>query len=396
LVVPLGKSPVSEKYLTEENILEEQDEVPLDLYYCQDCSHVQLIDVVDPKFLWSDLTFQTANNPELIDHFQDIANRILKVNAVNSSDFIIDIGSNDGTLLRCFQDMGYVNVLGVEPSNEISALANENGITTLNTFFNEKISKEIYNKYGKAKIITANNVYAHIDDLSGITKAIKKLMDNDSLFVFEVSYLLDVVQKMLIGTIFHEHLSYHSVKALQKFLYLHGLELVRVDRGPEQGGSIVGYVQLKGAYRDVDESVTQLLQLEKKYRLDDFYTIQKMYTKLESVKLDIIKTVADIRSNGKVIAGFGAARAGTTLLSYFKIGDSLDFLVDDNESKHYKYSPGDRIKVLPTSAIYEKKPDYLLILAWLYTDKIINKHNEYIKNGGSFIKLLPNVEIVSE
>ncbi len=395
LVVPLGNSPISEKYLTKEDMNEEQVEVPLDLYFCYHCSHVQLLDVVDPEFLWSDLTFQTSHNPKLIEHFHDVANRILSFSLIDKDDLILDIGSNDGTLLQCFKDMGYIRILGVDPSKEISSIANSKGVTTINDFFNDKVSNSILKDYGAAKIVTANNVYAHIDDLASMTKAIKNVMHEDGIFVFEVSYLLDVVQKTLIGTIFHEHLSYHSVKSMQKFLNSQDLELIHIERGPEQGGSIVCYAQHKDSDREVNNSVDIMLDLESDAKLDQPDTIKEMYKKIKKVKHDLKLLIDGYYNDNKVVAGFGAARAGTTLLSYFEVGSKLDFLVDDNESKHYKYSPGDKIKVLPTSEIYNKRPDYLLILAWLHADKIIEKNQKFIEEGGGFIRVFPSVEVIN-
>jgi len=394
LVVPLGKSPISEKYLSKENLSEEQIKVPLDLYFCLKCTHVQLLDVVEPDFLWSDFTFQTAHNPALVEHFHDLAQRILNFNPIGTNDLIIDVGSNDGTLLRCFKEAGYGNILGVDPADVIAAEATKNGIPTINAYMNEQTAKNILKEHGKAFVVTANNVCAHVDDLAGMTIAIKAVLAEDGLFIFELSYLLDVVEKMLIGTIFHEHLSYHSVRAFRSFLKSQGLELIHVERGPEQGGSIVGYAQFSGGPRNVQDSVAKLLKLEKERKLDKPETIREMYKGLESVKSEVRSLISNLRKNGKSIAGFGAARAGTTLLSYFEIGHQIDFLVDDNQSKHYKFSPGDKIEVLPTSEIYHKRPDYLLILAWIHADKIIENHRRFIDEGGAFLRLFPCVNIV--
>jgi SAM-dependent methyltransferase len=391
LVVPLGDSPVSEKYLTKENLSEKQDHVPLDLYFCSKCTHVQLLAVVEPDFLWSDFTFKTSNNPALVDHFKDIVKRILNFNPINKNDLIIDIGSNDGTLLCCFKDVGYGNVLGVDPADEIAAEATQNGIPTLNAYMDKETANKIFKEHGKASVITANNVYAHVDGLSDMTNAIKTVLAEDGIFVFEVSYLLDVVEKMLIGTIFHEHLCYHSVKAMSRFLESQDMELIHVERGPEQGGSIVGYAQFSDGPKDIQDSVTKLFELEKERKLDRPETIRGMYEGLESVKTEVRSLISDLRKNNKTVAGFGAARAGTTLLSYFQIGDQIDFLVDDNKSKHYKFSPGDKLEVFPTSDIYTKKPDYLLILAWLHADKIVQSHKRYLDEGGIFLRLFPGV-----
>ena len=221
-------------------------------------------------------------------------------------------------------------------------------------------------------------------------------MAEDGIFVFEVSYLLDVVEKMLIGTIFHEHLCYHSIKAIRRFLKTQDMKLVHVERGLEQGGSIVGYAQFSDGSRDIQDSVTKLLKLEKERKLDRPETISEMYEGLESVKTEVRNLISDLRKDSKTIAGFGAARAGTTLLSYFGIGSQLDFLVDDNKTKHYKFSPGDKLEVLPTSDIYKNPPDYLLILAWLHAEKIIESHKQYLEEGGSFLRLFPGVQIIKK
>ena len=395
LVVPLGNSPVSEKYLTKDNLSKKQQKVPLDLYFCLSCTHVQLLTIVEPAYLWSDYTFRTANNPALIDHFKDIAKRILSYHPCESDSLIVDIGSNDGTLLKCFIDVGYKNILGVDPADVIAAEAVNNGITTINDFMNIETSNSILKEYGKASIVTANNVYAHVDDFSGLTNSIKNILKKDGIFVFEVSYLLDIVDKMLIGTIFHEHLCYHSVTAMSKFLDHHDLELINVERGPEQGGSFIGYAQFKNGPKPINSNVKKLINLENRFGLNKPETIRQMYNNLESVKRELTHLLSNLRNEGKSIAGFGAARAGTTLLSYFNIGNLLEFLVDDNKNKHYKFSPGDNLEVFPTSYIYKKKPDYLLILAWLHTDTIVKSHSEFMKHGRAFISLFPGINIIN-
>ena len=165
--------------------------------------------------MWADFTFKTSRDEKLINHFDDVVSRILKIKNINKDDLILDVGSNDGTLLKCFSKKGFSNILGIDPASKIVNQANKNGIPTIDSYMNAGSAKKILSKYGSAKVVTANNVFAHADDLRGMLKSIKFMMEKDSIFVFEVSYLLDVIEKMLIGTIFHEHLSYHSVKTLQ-------------------------------------------------------------------------------------------------------------------------------------------------------------------------------------
>jgi len=394
LVVPLGMSPVSEKYVSRSNLSEVTLKVPLDLYFCMSCFHVQLLDVVMPEYLWSDFTFQTSHNPVLVRHFQDYVERIIALKTLRPTDRIIDVGSNDGTLLKCFMERGFHAVLGVDPASEIVARANNEGIRTIEGYMNLELVDKLVGKEGKATIVTANNVYAHVDDLAGMTRAIKHVLSEDGVFVFEVSYLRDVIEKNLIGTIFHEHLSYHSVTSLLPFLAAQGFELIHVERGPEQGGSIVGYAQHTGGPLETQASVATLLMDEKVHGLHDHSTVSAMYQRLERLKMNVVQQVEEFRSRGKTIAGFGAARAGTTLLSFFEIGDQLSFLFDDNESKHNRFSPGDKIEVLPTSSIYVKRPDCLMILAWIHADKIIQAHQQYLNEGGAFLRLFPKVELI--
>lgn len=395
LVLPLGKSPVSEKYLTSENLATTQERVSLDLYFCHRCGHVQLLDVVNPEFLWADFTFRTGDNKALIEHFEDYVDRVIRFCPLGSGDLVLDIGSNDGTLLKAFARLAKCQVLGIDPAEEIAREAIADDVTTIIGYMNEKSAQDIKEEFGRAKIVTANNVFAHADDLSGMTRAIADVLDDAGVFIFEVSYLLDVVEHDLLGTIFHEHLSYHSVSSIKPFLERHGLELVRVDRGPEQGGSIVCFAQKIGGPHQSDMSVESLLTLEDQAGLGQASTMKEMFARLEVRKKRAREFISTAENEGKIVAGFGAARAGTTLLSYFEIGKGLAYLVDDNKSKHNKFSPGDKLEVLPTHTIYEKKPDYLIMLAWLHADKIIQRHPDYLKQGGKFVRVFPKFEVIS-
>ena len=396
MAVNMGKSPISEKYVKKENLENIIPKVSLNLYFCKNCSHVQLIDVVNPDFLWADFTFKTARDIKLINHFKDYVERVINVQQINDKDLILDIGSNDGTLLQCFKDKGFQNILGVDPASQIVDQANLSGIKTIKGYFNLELAKKISSTNGKAKVITANNVFAHMDDLRGMVEAIKFMMNEESIFVFEVSYLLDVVKKMLIGTIFHEHLSYHSIISLKQFLNSFNLDIIKVERGPEQGGSIICYAKIKKQSNRIHNSVFELIELEKKEKLDKIETIQKMNDQLTDLKNELNKIIKKIKHENKTISGFGAARSGTTFLSYFDIGNHIDYLYDDNNEKHFKFSPGDQIEVLPTKDIDENKPDYLIILAWIHADNIISKNQNYLENGGAFLRFFPKIEIIKK
>jgi SAM-dependent methyltransferase len=307
---------------------------------------------------------------------------------------VVDVGSNDGTFLRCFLELG-MKVLGVDPAENIAAAANASGIETLTAFFSEKIAESIRAERGPAKIVSANNVFAHTDDMGGMADAVRTLLADDGVFVFEVSYLLDVVEQMLLGTIFHEHVCYHSVKPLDAFLRRHGMELIDVHRVGIQGGSIIGTAQLLGGPRKIEPAVAELKALEDKADLHNPATLRAFSSKIETIRADVTQLVSQLHADGKVIAGFGAARSGTFLIYHFNLGKILSFIVDDSPDKQGLYSPGYHIPVFPTSTLYERKPDYAFILAWVHSRAIIQNHQRFLDEGGQFIICFPRIQVVS-
>jgi len=395
LVIPLMPTPVAEKYLTKDQLNQKEIICPLDLYMCKVCAHVQLLDIIDPKFLYSDYTYSSGNSSGLVQHFREYADKIIDKYKPKKNSLVIDVGSNDGTLLGFFKDYG-LKVLGVDPAKEIAQKATLNGIKTLPEFMNAELSQSIKKKYGLAKIITANNAFAHMDDLIGMLESIKALMSPDGIFFFEVSYLLDVIQKVLLGTIFHEHHSYHSLKPLIKFMNRFNMEIIDVERVTIQGGSLIGTVQIIGGPHKVSTSVNKLIELETKEKLDQPETIKSFATKIKKLKNELGNILTNYKNQGKTIAGFGAARSGTTLITQMGIGKLLDFIVDDSPEKQGKFTPGDHILVKSTNAIYEKKPDYLFILAWVHAKKIIENNKRYLDEGGHFIICFPEVRIIGK
>ena len=397
LVVPLSPTPVAEKYLTAGDLKTKKELIyPLDLYMCSSCGHVQLLDVIDPKFLYDDYTYCSGNSPGLVKHFSEYADYITENFKFENNDLVVDIGSNDGTLLYFFKKKGF-KVVGVDPAEEVAKLANDRDIETYTNFFDSKTTKEIISNKGKAKIITANNAYAHMDDLNSLTKNISKLLQKDGIFVFEISYLLDVIENNLLGTIFHEHHSYHSIKPLKKFFKKFNMELIDITRNNIQGGSLVGITQFIGGPYKAKDSVKEIEELETKKKIDQVETLRLFSKKLNNHISEIKDSLEKIKKEGKSIAGFGAARSGTTLISQFKIGEVIDYIVDDSSYKQGKFSPGEHLLVKPTNEIYSKnKPDYLIILAWVHAKKIIKEHQRFLNNGGAFIICFPEFKIIKK
>jgi len=395
LVVPLLPTPVAEKYLDEKELKNKELFCPLNLYMCLGCGHVQLLDIVEPNFLYNNYTYSSGRSKGLVNHFKDYAKQVCKKFNPNKDSLVIDIGSNDGTLLKFFKDHD-LRVLGVDPANEIALKATSEGIKTIPKFFDQDLATKIVKEYGKAKIITANNAFAHMDNLKEIMEGIKILMKEDSIFVFEISYLLDVIEKVLLGTIFHEHHSYHSITPLKQFFNNFDMELIDITRNNIQGGSLVGVVQFKKGKYNINNSVNETLKLEKEKKIDEIETFKVFANNLNITKQKVKSLFDQITQKKKIIAGFGAARSGTTLITQMQIGNMIEYMVDDNELKQGKYSPGDHILVRPTNYIYEKMPDYLVILAWVHSKNIIRNHQKYLEMGGSFIICFPELEVISK
>jgi SAM-dependent methyltransferase len=282
LAVPLKKIPLTEKYLENKNLNKDSTLFPIDLYMCRSCSHVQILDVINPDILWDNYTFRSGLAETIISHLHDVAERICKKYNIGKKSLVIDVGSNDGTLLQGYKNKN-MEVLGIDPAKEIAAEANNSGVNTISEFLNEKLSKDIVDEYGKAKVINCFNAFAHADNMIELTKSIVNLMSKDGIFVFEVSYLVDIIEKTLLGAVIHEHLSHHSLLSLEVFLKKFNLELIYVERNSFQGGSIVGVAQFINGPYGIDESVKRLIEYEKLNKFNKLEKIKSFSAKLNKI-----------------------------------------------------------------------------------------------------------------
>jgi len=307
--------------------------------------------------------------------------------------FVVDIGSNDGTQLKIFEKHG-MSVLGIDPAPEVAKKANETGIETLQNFFTHKTAIQVRKERGSADIITADNVFANIDDLDDMITGVRELLSSDGCFVIETGYAGGLVENMLIDNVYHEHLLYCCVKSLQKFMDRYCLEIIDAQRISTKGGSIRIFVQHKGGPRSISDAVSRLIQLEENAGIDQGQVYKDISQKIANIKKELTKLLLDIRAQGKTVVGYGASVGVTTLLYLFDLSDKIDFIVDDNKTRHHLFTPGHHIPVLPSEELYKKKPDYVLILAWRYRESIMKKHQQYQKEGGRFIVPLPTIEVI--
>jgi SAM-dependent methyltransferase len=388
LVFSLEPTPIGDAYVTSEKVNVTQPSYPIDLYMCNSCGLAQLIDVIDPDILYGEYIYVTASSTGLSAHFQAYAESVIDKCRLKHGSLVVDIGSNDGTLLRHFQQRG-MSVLGVEPAAHIAAQATAAGIKSIDSFFTPDLAREMLDEHGYAKLITANNVFANIDDLMSLVNGVNELLADDGVFVFESYYLADLVQNMVFDFIYHEHLSSFSVRPMQALFQRVDLELVAVQRVATKGGSLRYFVQRSNGPLIKDGTVVEMLAFEEKIGLYRKETFTAYADKINGLKEQTKNFLAKAKSEGKTIAGFGASITGTTLIYHFEIGEYLDYLIDDNLAKQERFSPGLHLPVLATSALYDRKPDYVIILAWRYADQIISNNEDYMGLGGTFIVPVP-------
>ena len=393
LAFSLEPTPPANAFVDKQKISINQDCYPLDVFFCKDCKHVQLLDVVDSKILFEDYVYVSGTSPVFVKHFEEYANFLIENYLQNKKSLVIDIGSNDGTLLSFFKEKG-VKVLGVDPAKEISSKANSNDIETLNNFFTFEFSKLIQKKYGRAEIITANNVFAHVNDMKDLINGIKNLLAPNGIFVFEVSYLVDVIQKNLFDMIYHEHLSYHSVIPLIKFFKDNEMELIEVIRVDSHGGSLRGIVQMKDGMHKIGDSVKHCIDLEKEIEIEQFETYVKFFHKINKERNELQKLLQRLKNDKKSIVGFGAPAKATTFLYHFAVKpEVIEYIIDDSPLKQGLFTPGMHIPIYSSEKLYEKNPDYVIILAWNFAESIMKRHQKIKDLGGHFIIPLPELKV---
>ena len=393
LVFPLPSIPLADNYYPESRKHEGQKCYPMEVNLCKGCGLVFLRHVVDPEIIYRDYVYKTISSPGLVEHFAKYANDILERIKPAKGSLVVELGSNDGILLRNFKNAG-LKVLGIDPARETARQATEAGIETWPEFFNPEISEKIKNDKGKASIVIANNVFANIDHVDPIAEGVRNILAPDGVFIFETACLVDTINNLVFDFIYHEHVSYFSVKPLETFFKKHGMEIIRVDRAYTKGGSIRCTVQLKGGPRKVEASVRDLINMEVAegfYKRERYDRLSKT---LKAEKEKLLKLLKEYKAQGKTIAGYGASHTVTTFIYYFDVAEFLDFIVDDNPLKHNTFSPGFHIPVLDSQALYEKKPDVVVILAWRFTDLIVKKHEKFLTQGGHFIAPIPEVKVI--
>jgi SAM-dependent methyltransferase len=393
LVLPLAPSPLPDAYVPESLIDVQQPSYPLDLYLCRDCGFAQLLDIAQPAAIYVDYIYETISSLGLVDHFDAYAQDVVDRLSLAPGSLVVDIGSNDGTLLKSFQRRGFT-VLGIDPARVIAQAATEAGVETLPAFFTVELAQQLAAERGKASVITANNVIANIDDLDEVLTAVGELLAPDGAFVFESFYLGDLISNMVFDFIYHEHISAFAVRPVEQFARRFGLELVDVQRVPTKGGSLRYTIQHAGGPRRPTPAVAELAAQEAAEGLERPGIFAAFVDRIERAKRDVRAHLEPLHDAGKHIVGYGASATTTTLLHHFELGGLIEYLVDDYNAKQGLYSPGLHLPVVPSEALYERQPEVALICAWRYVDPIVRKHVRYREQGGQWVVPMPELKVL--
>jgi len=386
--------PLANSFLKEDELGKPEPAYPLDAVLCKNCGFVQIGHLVPPEIMFKNYIYFSSTSDTIRKHFAEEAQEIRQKFCQKGS-LVVEIGSNDGVLLKNLLGTG-VRPLGVEPATNVAAVAREAGVETLNDFFSLKTAKSIRAEKGKAAVIIANNVFGHVPDPHDLVGGVSELLEETGVMMIEVPYLADFYNKLEFDTIYHEHLSYFSLKPMMHLFGMFGMVVFDVKKFPVHGGTIRVYIQKKGGLHKVEQAnINKFLELEKSMGLYEPAAYDKFAERVKRLKVDLTGLLRKLKSEGKLVAAYGAPAKGNTLLCYCGIGTELvEYAVDKSPYKQDLYTPGMHIPVYGLDKMKGRKPDYLLILAWNFADEIMRQQSDFAAAGGKFIIPIPEPRII--
>ena len=389
----LGAMPIPNGFLTQDELATPEPYYPLGVCVCESCWLVQLTHVVPASIMFKNYLYIPSTSSTMVDHFKSMAHEIIDTFKLQPNDLVVDVGSNDGTLLSNFKNKE-MRVLRVDPASNLASVARLRGIETIDDFFTEKLAQTIYKEKGGAQVITGTNVFAHIDNLHDVCGGVNTLLDKKGIFVVEFPYLVDLLAKNEFDTIYHEHLSYFAIRPLMELLRAHNMFIFDVKKLSVHGGSVRVYVAKNDSGytpKPVVDAMAReelLKKFNKRAPYDDFAR------RVEVIKRDLKNYLMQLRGEGKRVIGYGASAKGNVLLNYCNIGtDVLDYIVDSIHYKQGRFTPGTHVPIVPEARLETDQPDHALLLAWNFADEILRKQMQYRERGGQFIITIPYLRI---
>ncbi|MDQ6712044.1 MAG: class I SAM-dependent methyltransferase [Candidatus Dormibacteraeota bacterium] len=393
VVLSLGRTPLANSLLTQAQLAEPEPTYPLDLAYCRACSLLQITETVPPEQLFREYLYFSSFSDTMLKHSEELAQELTKSRRLTGQSLVVEVASNDGYLLQFYKRAG-IPVLGIEPARNVARVAEQNGIPTIVEFFDRELAQELAARGQRADVIHAHNVLAHVADLNGFVEGFETLLKKGGVAVVEAPYVKDLLDRCEFDTIYHEHLCYYSLTALDRLARRHGLEVQDVRRVPIHGGSLrVEFGRIGEG--DVSDAVRDLLAEESAWGVDNVEVYRKFAQRVAGVRSDLRQLLQDLKQKGKRLAAYGAAAKGSTLLNYAGIGtETLDFVVDRSTYKQGRYMPGVHLPIHAPARLLEEMPDYVLLLTWNFADEIMSQQAEYRRRNGKFIIPIPQLQVV--
>lgn len=391
-VLDLGITPLADRLLTQATLHDPEPVCPLTVVVCHECGLMQILETVAPEMLFGpDYPYFSSVSEGLSRHFEGTVAAARSRRRVDGSSLVIELASNDGYLLRHYVASG-VPVLGIDPASGPVEVARRRGVSSINSFFDRRLADHLAASGRLADVVHGNNVLAHVADTNGFVSGMATILKDDGLAVIECPYVRDLIDTCEFDTIYHQHLCYVSLTAVDILFRRHGLFVIDVERVPIHGGSLRLFL---AKHDEPGESVRRLLAEERSLELDKPVYFENFGKRVERLRMALRALVDDLRRDGRRIAGYGAAGKGCTLLAYTGIGaEHLECLVDRNGFKQGRYFPGNHLPIRHPDWLLESQPDFTLLLPWNFADEIIAQQAEYRRRGGRFIVPVPEPVIL--